>query len=43
VAPLVAAKDTQRLRKHVSLVFERLAKGMRLKAASSGARRLRAE
>ena len=30
VAPLAPAKDTQRLRKHVSLVLERLAKGMRL-------------
>lgn len=30
VPPLAAAKDTQRLKKHMSLVLERLAKGMRL-------------
>lgn len=33
VAPLAPAKDTQRLRKHLSLVLERLAKGMRLSTA----------
>ncbi len=32
VPPLAAAKDTTRLRKHVSLVLERLARGMRLVA-----------
>ncbi|GIM12857.1 hypothetical protein Vretimale_16089, partial [Volvox reticuliferus] len=30
VTPLSAAKDTQRLRKHISLVLERMARGMRL-------------
>lgn len=37
VPPLVTAKDTQRLRKHVSLVLERLGKGMKL--TGSGAQR----
>ncbi|GLC42379.1 Protein PTHB1 [Pleodorina starrii] len=32
VTPLAPAKDTQRLRKHVSLVLERMARGMRLLA-----------
>ncbi|GLI70845.1 hypothetical protein VaNZ11_015856, partial [Volvox africanus] len=30
VTPLTAAKDTQRLRKHISLVLERMARGMKL-------------
>jgi Bardet-Biedl syndrome 9 protein len=37
VPPLAAAKDTQRLRKHLSLVLERLAKGMRLSAPAAPA------
>ncbi len=37
VPPLTAAQDTQRLRKHVALVLERLGKGMRLAADKSGA------
>lgn len=37
VPPLAAAKDTQRLRKHLGLVLERLAKGARLVAPPDGA------
>lgn len=33
LAPLAAAKDTGRLRKHISLVLERLSRGGRLAAA----------
>lgn len=38
VPPLAPAQDTSRLTKHITLVLERLAKGMRLSSnASSGA------
>ncbi|KAG2488148.1 hypothetical protein HYH03_013291 [Edaphochlamys debaryana] len=37
VAPLAPAKDTQRLRKHVSLVLERMGRGMRLLSANDAA------
>lgn len=34
VPPLSRAQDTQRLQKHISLVLERLSKGMRLSAGA---------
>jgi len=37
VGPLSAAVDTQRVRKHLSLVLERVAKGMRLVDGGGGA------
>ncbi|GFR41608.1 hypothetical protein Agub_g2332 [Astrephomene gubernaculifera] len=37
VTPLAPAKDTQRLRKHVSLVLERMARGMRLASPQEAA------
>jgi hypothetical protein len=36
VPPLCPAKDTQRLRRHLSLVVERLSKGMRLAGGGGG-------
>jgi Bardet-Biedl syndrome 9 protein len=35
VPPLAPAPDTARLKKHISLVLERLSKGMRLTAGGS--------
>jgi Bardet-Biedl syndrome 9 protein len=37
VAPLATAPDTQRLRKHMQLVLERLAAGQKLSGAGVGA------
>jgi Bardet-Biedl syndrome 9 protein len=36
VPPLAPAPDTARLKKHISLVLERLSKGMRLAGVTSG-------